>query len=74
MYTVFFYNPSSPIELKAWLDKLYKQDELTLIAVDNGYYIFKNALYVSFAPCDAGESERSVLPFDISSNDAIAVS
>ena len=43
MYTVLKLVHDNPNSLAVELNDLYKKDRLELVAVDNGYYIFKPA-------------------------------
>jgi hypothetical protein len=41
MYKVIKISAFSPAELEKMLNQIYEQDGYELIAVDNGYYIFR---------------------------------
>ncbi len=41
MYKVYFYHPSSPSELERWLNLLWQDDGLELVAANVDFYIFR---------------------------------
>ena len=40
-YKVFFFAPENPLHLQAFLEKMYVEEQLELIAASGEYFIFK---------------------------------
>lgn len=46
-YKVYKFEAFSPGELEAWLNQVWLDEDLELVGVDNGYYIFHAAQPIS---------------------------